>query len=62
MRHGLVAGVAALAIALATGALLAAWEKGPPPNEAGLPNTAVQEGRAATGTDPANPPTDYGNH
>ena len=55
MRHGLIVGIAAIAIALAIGALLATWEKGDLPNEAGLPNTAMQEGRAATGTDPTNP-------
>ena len=53
MRRGLVAGIAAIAIAMAIGALLATWERSGPPNEAGLPNTAMQEGRAATGTDPA---------
>lgn len=61
MRHGVIAGIAAIAMALAMGALLATWEKGPAPNEAGLPNTAMQEGRAATATDPASKGLDYEN-
>jgi hypothetical protein len=56
MRHGLIAGIAAIAIALAVGALLANWEKGFAPDSAALPNASMQDGRAATATDPANPP------
>ena len=55
MKHGFIAGIAAIAIALAVGALLANWEQGPAPNSAGLPDKAMIEGRAATTTDPAQP-------
>jgi hypothetical protein len=45
MRHGLIAGIAAIAVALCMGALLATWEKGPP-NSAGLSrNSPMIEGR-----------------
>jgi hypothetical protein len=60
MRPGVIAGIAAIAMALAIGALLATWEKGPAPNKAGLPDTAMQEGRAAA-TDPASKGLDYEN-
>ena len=55
MKHGLIAGIAAIAIALAVSALLVNWEQGPAPNSAGLPDMNIQEGRAATTTDPAQP-------
>jgi hypothetical protein len=55
MRHGIIAGIAAIAVALALGALLANWERGPNPGDTAMPNIALQEGRAATATDPANP-------
>jgi hypothetical protein len=53
MRHGLIAGIAAVAIALAIGALLATWESGN--MTASLSGKSMEEGRAATSTDPANP-------
>lgn len=56
MRHGLIAGIAAIAIALAVGALFANWEKGFGPDTAAVPSVHMQDGRAATSTDPANPP------
>lgn len=56
MKHGVILGIAAIAAALAWGALVADWEGGPGPGDtAALPNIALQEGRAATATDPANP-------
>ncbi|MFC5068778.1 hypothetical protein [Flaviflagellibacter deserti] len=56
MRHGLIAGIAAIAIALAMGALLATWDGGSGPNSAGLSTREpMQEGRAATTTDPNGP-------
>jgi hypothetical protein len=61
MRHGLIAGIAAIAFALALGALLANWERGPNTREAAVPETAVQDGRAATATDPALPMAPTGN-
>jgi hypothetical protein len=53
MKHGLILGIAALAVALVAGALFADWESGPGPGDTALPNIALQEGRAATATDPA---------
>lgn len=54
MRHGLILGIAAVAVALAIGALLATWESGRS-TSASLPGNTMEEGRAATTTDPANP-------
>ena len=54
MQHGLIAGIAAVAIALAIGALLATWESGSS-TSASLPGKTMEEGRAATATDPSNP-------
>jgi hypothetical protein len=59
MKHGLILGIAAIAIALVTGALFADWESGPGPGDTALPNIAMQEGRAATATDPANPAAEH---
>jgi hypothetical protein len=56
MRHGLIAGIAAVAIALAVGALIANWEKGFAPGSAAVTHAPMRDGRAATTTDPANPP------
>lgn len=53
MRHGLIAGIAAIAIALAIGALLATWESGD--STSASVSGKTMEGRAATATDPANP-------
>lgn len=53
MRHGIILGIAAIAAALALGALFADWESGPNLGDTALPNIALQEGRAATATDPA---------
>jgi hypothetical protein len=55
MKHGLIAGIAAIAVALALGALLANWERGPGAGDTAMPNLALQDGRAATATDPAVP-------
>jgi hypothetical protein len=56
MRHGLIAGIAAIAVALAMGALLVTWDGGSGPNSAGLAtHQPMQEGRAATTTDPNGP-------
>jgi hypothetical protein len=51
MRHGIVLGIAAIAAALALSALFMNWEGGTGPTSASLPNTTLEEGRAAT-TDP----------
>ena len=61
MRHGLIAGIAAVAIALALGALLANWERGPDTASLMPQNEVMQEGRAATATDPANPEPSHPN-
>jgi hypothetical protein len=47
MRHGLIAGIAAVAIALALGALFANWEKGFGPDTAAMPNAPMRDGRDA---------------
>lgn len=60
MRHALMAGIAAIALALAIGALVATREAGPP-DSASLPQTkSLEEGRAATtGTPDAEPRGGY---
>ncbi|BCJ90933.1 hypothetical protein IZ6_16680 [Terrihabitans soli] len=55
MKHGLILGIAAAAVALVLSALFVNWESGPGPGDTALPNIALEEGRAATATDPANP-------
>jgi hypothetical protein len=60
MKHGVILGIAAIAVALVMGALFADWESGPAgPGDTALPNIAMQEGRAATATDPANPAPEH---
>jgi hypothetical protein len=49
MKHGLIAGIAAIAIALGLGALFANWEGA---DQAAMIETPMQEGRAATTVDP----------
>lgn len=57
MRHGAIVGIAAIAVALVMGALFADWESGSAPGSTA--NIALQEGRAATATDPANPASEH---
>lgn len=52
MRHGIILGIAAIAAGLALSALFLNWESGPNSGDTALPNIALQEGRAATTTDP----------
>jgi hypothetical protein len=59
MKHGIVLGIAAIAAALAFGALFADWESGGGSGDTAMPDIALQEGRAATATDPANPAPEH---
>lgn len=56
MRHGVIAGIAAIALALAIGALVANWEGTPGYGTAETAQDAMHEGRAATATDPEGVP------
>lgn len=53
MKHGVILGIAAIAAALALSALLLNWESGPGMGNTAQSDIALQEGRAATATDPA---------